>query len=130
MTLPLTRKEKLPKCKEIPIISAGGKKQFHSCPWCMRLFKKISQTRLAAIDYLDRKRCSRTFLHSKIANFVLPVTLSSATFSPPFQTSNPIIPGLSFLVCDNRNQNQQTEMLKKGVNATTETRKWASATLV
>ena len=43
VTLPLTRKEKLLKHQEIPIISAEGKKQFHSCPW--------SQTRLAAIDY-------------------------------------------------------------------------------
>ena len=86
------------------------------------------QTRIAAIDYLGKKRCSRNFLHSKIANFVLPVSLNSA--QPPFQTSNPISSGLHFLVCDNRNQNQHTEMLKKGVNSTTETRKWASATLV
>ena len=43
--------------------------------------KKKSQTRLAAMDYLDRKRCSRNFLHSTMTNFVLPVTLSSATFS-------------------------------------------------
>ena len=84
MTLPLARKEKLPKCQEIPIISAGGKNQFCCCPWWMWLWKKQqqkSQTRLAAMDYLDRKRCSRNFLHSKMANFVLPVILSSATFS-------------------------------------------------
>ena len=42
----------------------------------------------------------------------------------------PISPGLHFLVCDKRNQNQQTEMFKKGVDSTIETRKWASATLV
>ena len=72
VTLLLARKEKLPKCQEIPIITAGGKKQFCCCPWWMWL---------AAMDYLDRKRCSRNFLHSKMTNFVLPVTLSSATFS-------------------------------------------------
>ena len=33
VTLLLARKEKLPKCQEIPIISAGGKKQFCCCPW-------------------------------------------------------------------------------------------------
>ena len=32
--------------------------------------------------------------------------------------------GLNFLVCDSRNQNQQTEMIKKG-KAITERRKWA-----
>ena len=33
MTLLLARKVKLPKYQEIPIISAGGKKQFCCCPW-------------------------------------------------------------------------------------------------
>ena len=33
VTLLLARKVKLPKCQEIPIISAGGKKQFCCCPW-------------------------------------------------------------------------------------------------
>ena len=32
VTLLLARKVKLPKCQEIPIISAGGKKQFCCCP--------------------------------------------------------------------------------------------------
>ena len=45
----------------------------------------------------------------------------------PFTT---LSPGLRLLVCNNRNQNQQIEMFKKGVNSTTKTRKWASATLV
>ena len=35
VTLLLARKVKLPKCQEIPIISAGGKKQFCCCPWWM-----------------------------------------------------------------------------------------------
>ena len=67
VTLLLARKVKLPKCQEIPIISAGGKKnQFCCCPWqnCK------SQTWLAAMNYLDRKSCFRNFLHSKMANFV------------------------------------------------------------
>ena len=122
VTLPLARKEELPKWQEIPTISAGGKNQLLLPLVDVTLKKKKSQTRLAAMDYLDRKRCSRNFLHSKMANFVLPVTLSSTTFSDSS--------GLRFIVCDNRNQNQQTEMLKKGVNSTTKTRKWASATLV
>ena len=37
VTLPLARKEQLPKCQEIPIIFAGGKKQFCCCPWWMWL---------------------------------------------------------------------------------------------
>ena len=81
VTLLLARKVKLPKCQKIPIISAGGKIQFCCCPWWMWLKKKKSQTWLAAMDYLDRKSCFRNFLHFKMANFVLPVTLSSATFS-------------------------------------------------
>ena len=40
VTLLLARKVKLPKCQEIPIISAGGKKQFCCCPWWMWLKKK------------------------------------------------------------------------------------------
>ena len=64
------------------------------------------------MDYLDRKK-----VYQKLSA------------QPPFQTSNPISSGLRFLVCDNQNQNQQTEMLKKGVNSANETRKWASATL-
>ena len=81
VTLLLARKVKPPKCQEIPIISAGGKKQFCCCPWWMWLKKTKLQTWLAAMDCLDRKSCFRNFLHSKMANFVLPVTLSSATFS-------------------------------------------------
>ena len=42
VTLLLARKVKLPKCQEIPIISAGGKKQFCCCPWWMWLKKKIA----------------------------------------------------------------------------------------
>ena len=37
VTLLLARKVKLPKCHKIPIISAGGKKQFCCCPWWMWL---------------------------------------------------------------------------------------------
>ena len=37
VTLLLAGKVKLPKCQEIPIISAGGKKQFCCCPWWMWL---------------------------------------------------------------------------------------------
>ena len=90
VTLLLARKEKLPKCQEIPIISAGGKKQFCCCPWWMWLKKKKSQTRLAAMDYLDRKRCSRNFLHSKMANFVL---LVNSQLSHLFRPATPSLPG-------------------------------------
>ena len=51
---------------------------------------KKFQTRLTAIDYLGRKRHSRSSLHSKIADFVLPVTLSSATH---LQTTTPFYKG-------------------------------------
>ena len=81
VTLLLSRKEKLQNAKKFLYSLLGVKKQFCCCPWWMWLWKKKSQTRLAVMDYLDRKRCSRNFLHSKMANFVLPVTLSSATFS-------------------------------------------------
>ena len=45
VTFLLARKVKLPKCQEIPIISAWGKKQFCCCPWWMWLknfFLKIA----------------------------------------------------------------------------------------
>ena len=42
VTLLFARKVKLPKCQQIPIISAGGKKQFCCCPWWMWLKKKIT----------------------------------------------------------------------------------------
>ena len=44
----------------------------------------------AEIDYLGRKRCPRSSFHSKIADFVLPVTISSAT---PLQTATPFYKG-------------------------------------
>ena len=81
MTLLLARKEKLPKCQEIPIISAGVKNSSVVAPGGCHLKKKKSKTRLAAMNYVDRKRCSRNFLHSKVANFVLPATPGSATIS-------------------------------------------------
>ena len=42
VTLLLARKVKLPKCQEIPIISAGAIKQLCCCPWWMWLKKKIA----------------------------------------------------------------------------------------
>ena len=77
VSLLLTRKEKLPKCQDIPINSAGGKKNLMLFPLVDATLKKKSQTRLAVIDYLGRKRHSGSSFHSKIADFVLPVTLSS-----------------------------------------------------
>ena len=58
-SLLLTRNEKLPKCQEIPIISAGGKNT--SVLTLSRWGFKKSQTRLAAVDYLDRKWCLEAF---------------------------------------------------------------------
>ena len=91
-SLLLTKKEKLPKCQEIPIISAGGKNTsvLTLGKWAL----KKSQTRLAAVDYLDRKWCSRSFFHSKMADFVLLVTLSSATFTDSYS----VTPRLRLLV--------------------------------
>ena len=79
-SLLLTRKEKLQKCQKIPIISAGGKNT-------SVLTLGGNQTRLAAVDYLDRKWCYGSFFHSKMANFALPVTLSSATFTVMFKSN-------------------------------------------
>ena len=64
-SLLLTRKEKLPKCQEILTIFAGGKNTS-----VLTLADGASQTRLAAVDYLDRKWCSGSFFHSKMADFV------------------------------------------------------------
>ena len=50
VTLPLARKEELPKCQEIPIISAGGKKTVLLLPLVDVSLKKKSQTRLAVMD--------------------------------------------------------------------------------
>ena len=51
---------------------------------------------------------------------------SNPQVSKLFRLTISISPGLHFLVCNRQNQTQQTEMLKKDVNSTTETRKWAS----
>ena len=69
-SLLLTKKEKLPKCQEIPIISAGGKNTS---------VLTLNGARLAAVDYLNRKWCSGSFFHSKMADFVLLVTLDSVS---------------------------------------------------
>ena len=111
VTLLLARKVKLPKYQEIPIISAGGKKQFCCCPWWMWLKKKKKIANLT---------CSNFTLQNGKFCFT-----GNSQLSHLFISS-----GLCFLVCDNRNQNQQTEMLKKGANSISETRKWASATLL
>ena len=47
-----------------------------------------------------------------MADFLLPVTQVKHLF----RLATPISHGLRFLVCDSQNQNQQTEMLKEGVN--------------
>ena len=64
-SLLLTRKEKLPKCQEILIISARGKNTyFCSYPWWMGLKEKKgkkSQTRLAVVDYPDRNGVLEAF---------------------------------------------------------------------
>ena len=78
------------------------------------------------LDHLDRKRCFGNFCHAKW-QMLFYRYLSGQL---PFQTSNPFSTRLCFLVYDSPNQNQQTELFKKGVNATTERKKWASATLV
>ena len=75
-SLLLTRKEKIPKCQEIPIISA--------------------------VDYLNRKWCSGSFFHSKMADFVLPLTLSSATFTDSYS----VTPGLCLQVPKPKPTNQ------------------------
>ena len=84
MTLILTSKKKSSKCQEIPIISG----ETLPSPFLDLDRKKRggggeseSQARLIAIDYLDRKRCSRSFPSHQVAYFVLPVTLRSATFA-------------------------------------------------
>ena len=61
------------------------------------------QTRLAVVDYLERKWCSRSFFLSKTADFVLPVTLSS----PPSPTAMySVTPGLHLQVPKPKPTNQ------------------------
>ena len=83
VTLLLARKVKLPKCQEIPIISAVL--ALGRCD-----LKKKSQTWLAAMDYLDRKSCFRNFLHSKMANFVF---TGNSQLSHLFRLATPSLPG-------------------------------------
>ena len=110
VTLLLAKKVKLPKCQEIPIICAGGKKQFCCCPWRMWLKKKKkSQTWLAAMDYLDRKSCFRNFLHSKMANFVLLVTLLSHLF----RLATPFPPGSASWSATTETKTNKQKCLRK-----------------
>ena len=90
------------------------------------------KTRLAAIDYLDRKRCSRNFLYC-LQNGQFCFT-GNSRLSHLFQTtvsSNPISPGFCFLVSDNQNQNQKTKCLREVLPQQPKlSRKWASVTLI
>ena len=112
VSLLLTRKEKLPKCHEIPIMSSSGKKHFSSFPLWMWLKNNPK------LDF------QKLFSHQ---NGRFCFTANSQP-SHLFRLATPISPGFHFLVYDSQNQNQQTEMLKKDVKSTTETRKWASVT--
>ena len=78
---------------------------------------------LGTIEYLERKRCFGSFCHFKWQIFFTGNSQISYLFSPHLSRT----PGR---VCDSRNQNQQTEIMKKGVNTTTEKRKWLSVMLV
>ena len=90
VTLPLARKVKLPKCQEIPIISAGGKKTVLFLPLVDVTLKKKSETKLVAVDYLDRKRCSRNFLTPKWQILFYRLLWAWATFS---DFATPSLPG-------------------------------------
>ena len=96
--------------KFLDMISAGGKNTsvLTLGGWG---FKKKIPTRLAAVDYLDRKWCSESFFHPKMADFVLLVTLSSATFTDSYS----VTPGLRLLVPKPKptNQNDQWKVLTR-----------------
>ena len=81
VTLLLARKVKLPKCQEIPIISAGGKKQFCCCPWWMWLKKKIANLTCSNGSPRQEKLFQKLFTLQNGKFCFFPVTLSSATFS-------------------------------------------------
>ena len=91
VTLPLARKVELPKCQEIPIISTGGKIQFcWHCPWWMWLLKKKSQTRLAAMDYLDRKKVFQKLFTLQNGKFCF---TGNSQLSHLFRLAAPSLPG-------------------------------------
>ena len=130
VSLLLTRKEKLPNCQEIPInsVRGGGKKTLNMLfPLVDATLKnkKKSQTRLTAIDYLGSNRLTwqekafRKLFSLKNSRFCF---TGNSQFCHTFADSYSIFTRAL-------TQNQQTEMFRKGVNSTTETRKWASATL-
>ena len=73
-------KEKLPKCQEVPIISAWGRGVKYTSALALGGFyikRIIVLSRLPTQEKVFRK----LFFHSKMADFVLPLTLRSATFS-------------------------------------------------
>ena len=57
---------------------------------------------LPLVDYLDRKRCFRSFCHTKfMADFCF---TDNSQVSQLFRLATPISPWLRFLVCDSQNQ--------------------------
>ena len=85
-TLLLTRKEKLPKCQEISLSLLGVK---------TLLFLLLVDGQEEMVSVLVPR-----FFHSKMADFVLLATLSSATFTDTYS----VTPRLHLVV-------QQTKML-------------------
>ena len=66
------------------------------------LFLPLVDGVVAAVDYLNRKWCSGSFFQSKMADFVFPVTLSSATFTDSYS----VTPGLFLLALKPKPTNQ------------------------
>ena len=91
VTLLLARKVKLPKCQEIPIISAGGKNSsVVALGGCDFKKEKKSQTWLAAMDYLDRKSCFRNFFTLQNGKFCF---TGNSQLSHLFRLATPSLPG-------------------------------------
>ena len=118
-SLLLTRKEKHWKCQEIPAISAGGKTLLF-LPWWME-----SQTRLVAVDYLDRKWCSGSFSTPKWQLLLYSTGNSQLCHLYRQILCHPWAPPPNPKTKTNR-----PKCLPKGVDSTTKTRKWASTTLL
>ena len=92
VTLLLARKEKLPKCQETPIISAGGKKQFCCCPWWMWLKKKKIANLTCSNGLPRQERLFQKLFTLQNGKFCF---TSNSQLSHLFRLATPSLPGFA-----------------------------------
>ena len=109
VTLLLARKEKLPKCQEIPIISAGGKKQLCCCPWWM--WKKNWKLDLQQwITYSRQEKVFQKLFTLQNGKFCF---TSNSQLSHLFRLATPSLPGSASQAATTETKTNRQTCLRK-----------------